>query len=379
MRKKIVAYTGIFQEMYFSKDIFLIPFYIAKTKGIPLEVCFSEYIGENSMPKEHRGVKIKRQKKNNVLAMFSCIVAQAWTIDTLFLNGCSAKHMLMVRLYKLLYPKGKIVVFGDMERPQAEEFADNGLVYSSGLLGLLKKGLVRYFFNHVSYLVANTEAFYIMKDLCDRKGWKVPIHFYPGLDDELFYQYGMERIPFEKKEKMIICVGRIGNYQKNTEMLFEALEQVKELGDWKIYMIGPITASFDLKDKGDFHTIIDNFFKLNPRYRGKLFFTGMIYEQKELFTYFNRAKVLLSTARHEGFANVYSQAAAFGCYIISTDVGGADVGSNQWHFGTKIVQEDSEKLANVLNSLVNDELNMDASFALPFENMCYSKRILDII
>ena len=86
----------------------------------------------------------------------------------------------------------------------------------------------------------------------------------------------------------------------------------------------------------------------------------IIHISQILFKLFDiKAKVLLSTSRHEGFANVYSQAAALGCFIVSTDVGGADVCSNNWNYGVKLCQEDSDGLAKVIYDIVNDNLNMN--------------------
>ena len=98
----------------------------------------------------------------------------------------------------------------------------------------------------------------------------------------------------------------------------------------------------------------------------------MVYDQKEVFEYYNRAKVLLMTSRHESWGNVYSEAAALGCYILSTEVGGATLCSNGWKFGHKLQQEDSEGLANAINDIVNDRTVMDESNALVYEDLCYS-------
>ena len=42
----------------------------------------------------------------------------------------------------------------------------------------------------------------------------------------------------------MITVGRLGTYQKNTEMLLNALD-LMELRDWKVYLIGSISEDLD--------------------------------------------------------------------------------------------------------------------------------------
>lgn len=383
--KIVLAYRADFQEMYFSMDNFLIPYYIAKEKGLQLHYYYSHNTGRTPIPQQHRGVVIHGNSSKHTISgtdgvkdMFSCIIRNARNIETLFLNGSSAKHMIAIRLYKFLVPQGKVVVFGDMGQSHAQELNRSGFVYSKGILGKLKSYLTNYMFNHSVYIVANTDGYDTMKELCDRKKWKGLLHFYPCLDDELFDNYRMERKTFAEKENIMICVGRIGNYQKNTEMLLDALESV-DLKDWKIYMIGPVTSSFDLKEEGNFQNRIESFYVQHPEYKKKLIFTGTIYDQRELFEYYNRAKVLLHTARSEGFANVFSQAAAFGCYILSTDVGGADIASNHWKYGMKLEQECSPMLAAALQAIIDGEVIPNESQSHSLTDMSYSNRIKNVL
>lgn len=375
----VLAYANQFQEMFLSKDIFLIPYYICKELGGKCKYLYTQNLGNTEIPKLHRGVTIERTKNKNVWKVFlKEILTHAKDIDVLFLTGSSAVHMFATFLYKKMNPQGKVVVFGDMEEPQAKELNQNGFHYSGGLAGWIKDKLTDYFFRHVTYLVANTAAYHLMDDLCQRKHWTGLLHFYPCLDDEKFESYGLKRKPFAEKENVMVCVGRIGCYQKNTEMLLNALRKT-DLKDWKIYMLGPITSSFDLKEGGDFQKVIDQFFEECPWYKERLIFTGMVYDQKAVFEYYNRAKVLLATARHEGFANVYSQAAALGCYVISTDVGGADVCSNDWKYGIKLNQNDSVGLTNVLADLVCGKLEVPEEYAIPFAEMSYSYRVKRVL
>lgn len=373
MRKKqIVAFSALFQEMFLSKDIFLVPYYIAKETGGELTYYYINNLGNTEIPQQHRGATLLHvETRNEAMAMMKTIVRNARKIDVLFINGSSAKHMTAVFLYKKINPRGKVIVFGDMEAPQAKELYKNNFMYSTGFSGKIKKFLTNFFFHNVTYIVANTEAHGYMERLFMRNGWSGLLHFYPLVDDEKFNSFGITRKTFTEKENIMVCVGRIGNYQKNTEMLLEALHKV-DLKDWKIYMIGPITNSFNLNDGGDFQKRIDDFFDECPQHRDKLIFTGMIYDQKTLFEYYNRAKILLMTSRHESWGNVFSEAAAFGCYILSTDVGGATFASNDWKFGYKLKQEDSNGLANAIYSIVNGTISIDARYELIYESLNYS-------
>lgn len=372
---KILAYAYQFQEMFLSKDIFLIPYYISKELGGECKYLYTQNLGNTEIPKLHRGVTIERTKNKNVWKVFlKEILTHAKDIDVLFLTGSSAVHMFATFLYKKINLKGKVVVFGDMEEPQAKELNQNGFHYSGGLAGWIKEKLTDYFFRHVTYLVANTAAYHLMADLCERKHWNGLLHFYPCLDDEKFESYGLKRKPFAEKENVMVCVGRIGCYQKNTEMLLNALRKT-DLKDWKIYMLGPITSSFDLKEGGDFQKVIDQFFEECPWYKERLIFTGMVYDQKTVFEYYNRAKVLLMTSRHESWGNVYSEAAALGCYILSTDVGGATLCSNDWKFGYRLKQENIGDLAKAIKEVVEGKVDMNEEMSISYYDLCYSNLV----
>ena len=194
MNCRILAYAYQFQEMFLSKDIFLIPYYICKELGGKCKYLYTQNLGNTEIPKLHRGVTIERTKNKNVWKVFlKEILTHAKDIDVLFLTGSSAVHMFATFLYKKINPQGKVVVFGDMEEPQAQELNQNGFHYSGGLAGLIKDKLTDYFFRHVTYLVANTAAYHLMDDLCQRKHWTGLLHFYPCLDDEKFESYGLKR------------------------------------------------------------------------------------------------------------------------------------------------------------------------------------------
>lgn len=372
VKYKVLAYSFQFQEMFLSKDIFLVPYYIAKCLGGTLDYIYCQNLGNTDIPSSHRDASlIKSSSNNDFRSMLKYIVEDAKNIEVVFMWGSSLKHMIVIRMYKMLNPHGKVVIFGDMEFPQAQVLNQTDFMCPSGIKGVVKRYFTNFFMNNTTFIVANTEAYNEMKKLCDRHKWTGLLHFYPCLDDEKFQEFGIKRRSWEEKENVMVCVGRIGCHQKNTEMLLDALEKV-DLKDWRIYMIGPITNSFDLNESGNFQNTIDDFFKRNPQYKEKLIFTGMVYDQKEVFEYYNRAKVLLSTSRHEGFANVYSQAAAMGCYIVSTDVGGADVASNNWQFGTLVQQENTADLAMILTRIAKNDIAIDSQKSLSLEGISYS-------
>lgn len=172
----------------------------------------------------------------------------------------------------------------------------------------------------------------------------------------------------------MITVGRICSYQKNTDMILNALSKI-DLKDWKFYFIGPLTDSFNTSSESNYKKHIEQFYLENPLLEERVIFTGPIYDSKEIYEYYLRAKVFVLTSRYEGFANVLSEAAALGCYIVSTDVGGASLVSNDWQFGTKIEQEDIEGLAEIFQSIIAGAMIMNSTKQKPYNELLWGKMV----
>lgn len=136
-------------------------------------------------------------------------------------------------------------------------------------------------------------------------------------------------------------------------MLLEGIAKTN-LKDWKVLLVGPFTKDFSLSGDEAFEHYVENYFKRYPHLKEKVIFTGPEYDPITLNNYFNKAKIFLMTSRFEAFANVFSQALWFRCHIMSTDVGGAQDMSNNWQYGTKLRQENSEYLSNCLQKLIDE-------------------------
>jgi glycosyltransferase involved in cell wall biosynthesis len=170
---------------------------------------------------------------------------------------------------------------------------------------------------------------------------------YSGFDKELFNQYSIHKKQFNEKENIIITVGRLGSMQKNTEMLLEAASNIV-YKNWKIVLIGPIE-----KREQDLQKKIDVFYSNNPGLKDKVIFTGPIYDKKELWNWYNRAKVFVLTSIYESFGIVLNEALFFQNYIVTTEVG-ASKEMLQMGYGQIIPQRDAAYLANVLQRLIDE-------------------------
>ena len=384
---QLTAYFLEFQQMYFRKDSFLLPYYLSKSLGIPCHYYYGHNVGNTPLPSEYRGVKLhdyghKNMNKAIILYdMFRCVIFNARKTQCVFFIHISWLVMLISLIYKCINYKGKVVVMADLEADSAKRLASKDFVFSKGISGYIKKLLTEHFFKHQIVTIENIGALQALQEMYTRHNWNNLVHVHPSLDNELFESMGLKYRRYEEKENIFLYVGRIGNHQKNTDMMLEALTKI-DLKDWKFYLIGPITNSFDTRKKSNYDKRIQEFFEQRPDLKNRVIFTGAISDPKALFEYYLRAKVFVLSSRHEGFANVLSEAAALGCFIVSTDVGGASIVSNNWKFGKEVKQESPDDLANILQSIIDKELNIDASLAIKPDILTWTymiNRITDII
>lgn len=384
---QLTAYFPEFQEMYFHKDAFLLPYYLSKSLNITCHYYYGQNVGNNPLPIEYRGVKLhnyghRHMNKGLMLYdMFHCVILNARKTECVFFIHISWLVMLIALIYKCINSKGKVVVMGDLEADLAKRLASKDFVFSKGIPGYIKRFLVKQFFKNQIVTIENIGALHALQEMYRRHGWTNLVHVHPALDNELLESIGLKYRKYEEKENIFLYVGRIGNYQKNTDMILEALTKIN-LKDWKFYLIGPLTDSFDTRKKSNYDKRIQEFFEQRPDLKDKVIFTGTIYDHKTLFNYYLRAKVFVLTSRHEGFGNVLSEAAALGCFIVSTDVGGANIVSNNWKFGKEVKQESPDDLAGTLQSIINKEIKIDTSKAINPEHLTWPymvNRITDII
>lgn len=381
-KKRLVAYSSEMQTMYLGKDAVLIPIYLSEMMNLDGYYYYGCNIGSVPLSKEYRGIKfIELSKKKpqfwgQVFQMLRQIVLPARSIDVVFMIHATHQVLLTSILYKLINPKGKVMVMGDLDDVWAEKIRKNGFLGErKGLKRKLMNKFVNAFFKICdAFAVANEASLQACIPLFHKNNWTNLVHCYPSIDDKLFNELNLKERTWDEKENIILYVGRIGAHQKNTDMILDAAVQT-DLEDWKIILIGPITDDFSTTSSSKYTQKIEAFYRQNPQLKDKVIFTGAIYDPKIIFDYYNRAKILLMTSRHEGFSNVLSQAAALGCYILSTEVGGASIASNNWKFGHKLKQEDPIYLSQILTQIVNGELHYNFTQRLTFDDLSWSNML----
>ncbi|MCB2295467.1 glycosyltransferase family 4 protein [Clostridium algoriphilum] len=251
--------------------------------------------------------------------------------DILLLMGYYDFNIKMIEKFKSINPRGKIYLKLDMNIHWLKR-----IVFDQYAINLLNECTL------ISVECKN------LKKIIDLS-WPLKVEYIPNG----FYNAGINRnIEYKEKENIIITVGRLGTYQKGTEILLKAFKLAsKKLSNWKLKLIGDIDPNFQ--------GYIENYINTNPEIKDRIIFTGRINDRKLIEEEYLRAKVFCLTSRFEGFPNVFDEAANKGCYIISSDIDPAWDITDDKKYGSIFPIDDYNTLANELITVCSNEERLE--------------------
>ena len=372
-KKTLVLLFDYFYDVHFYKDVGMIPYYFHKMFGFNSTIV--SYSQDKNTEEDCKGVIIKKIKKILLDPFILYILKNSKNIDLLMMFHNKEKNYFYRKLFKFLKPQGLTYLKLDMNVYNVEElecFYNSFIKFKDIFKLKIKfiekiKTIKRYFlykkikkelaqFDIVS--IENKIFYEKLKQILSLNNlYYIPNGFF-DLDENI-----PPVLSYDKKENIIITVGRIGAKEKNNEMLLNTLERI-DLKDWKVYFIGPIEKEFLLK--------INDFYFRFPKYKEKVFFTGEIKDRNKLYDFYNKSKVFCSTSLWESFGIAMLEAAYFGNYIIGTDTGAIQEITNKGRLGTIIEFNNIEMLAKELQSIINQEKNIE-KYCEEIKDFCRKK------
>lgn len=356
-KKKFVLIFSDVDESHLGKDVFLVPYYYCKVVGASGNIIYPQKEGCLELPKIHRGIYLKplhkyfkRSKKSYWISSLIYLLKNALKIDVLMQFHFSDDTLYIGNLYKILHPKGFLYIKCDGEI-WLDHFLKE-LEEGKGIEGAWKRFLATRLLKKANLISIETRTGYekmLTRKYCGVNLKNKAALLSNGFDEDLLQIYSLKEREYMQKENLIITVGRLGAYEKNTEMILNAVAKIN-FSDWKLVLIGPVEP--------DFKAMIEMFYTNYPHLKNSVIFTGPIYDKKELWEWYNKSKVFLLTSREESFALVLMEAYRFNNYIISTDVGWAREAIEK-SFGEIIPQNDPNVLHQRLQRIINEnDLNM---------------------
>ncbi|MBE0675673.1 MAG: glycosyltransferase family 4 protein, partial [Bacteroidales bacterium] len=152
--------------------------------------------------------------------------------------------------------------------------------------------------------------------------------------------------PPEEKENIISTAGRLGTYQKATEILLEGFRSVAEKSNYSLHLAGTVEPSFD-----DFAR---NFLSANSHLRDRVFFHGQL-GRRELFQMYGRSKIFCLPSRYDSLPNVFPESMYYGNAVVTTNNVSLKYHIDKFRIGLTFEKDNPEELAEALMTLINDE------------------------
>lgn len=161
----------------------------------------------------------------------------------------------------------------------------------------------------------------------------------------------LKAVEANTKENLVITVGRLGDYAKNTELLVDAIKimpkDIKK--QWKFYFIGPSTNAF--------RDYVDEFKKTHIELSKQIIMTGEIRDRTKLYSLCRKAKIICMPSRNEGACIATIEAMYFGAYPIITEYSAFALDTtNQKKLGTIVLPTAEDVAASLINTMENQKL-----------------------
>lgn len=345
-RKNFTTISPGSYNVHLLKDVGMIPYVMYRDYNYNSTLV--TYKNEEEYPailNEVKGLKVDFLKTNGKYTFGSVsfkVISYIWKkakeIDILNLYHTSKETMTYGLIYKLRNPFGKLYIKLDLDLDD----------FISAQTPFKKRGY-QLFFRYITDIVSyelETVGDYLKQQFLTTKSKFIKIP--NGIDDDFIKKENLYINDFQEKEKLIITVGRIGTEQKNSEMLLKVIESL-HLKDWKVAFIGPIEVSF--------YPVIKKFFMQYPDLKERVIFTGAIADRKELYAWYNRAKVFCLTSRWESFGIVLVEALYWNNYILTTPIAPAQEITNGETVG-KVVADESE-LCQALQKIIDGDTDLE--------------------
>lgn len=335
-KKRFVLIFDDLRSVHLFKDVGQIPFQLQRHFDYDVEIVCrrneAHYLYLNDALK---GLKLVFHEG----CPYRYLLRHARDIDVLMLFHISTGTIRRGLLYKFINPQGCLYVKADMSGDSIRyaRWGERNIITQARRMFLFSR-----FVKRVDLVSFETERSYRgVTTIPPEKKLLLP----NGFDPDFIDWYGVRRRQFHEKEDIILLVGRHGDYAKNSELMFDIISKIGNVGGWQVWFVGPMTSEFE-QFKSDF-------LRLNPRMAGVVVCTGQINDKQELFDLYSRAKMLCLTSRWESWGMVCVEAMAFGCVPVMAPVSSAEDITNNRRSGVVIDSHDALVWAAELQRLID--------------------------
>lgn len=148
------------------------------------------------------------------------------------------------------------------------------------------------------------------------------------------------------KEDIIMTAGRLGTFQKATDVMLDAFKTVAAQSTYNLHLAGPIEPSFQ--------SYIEKFRQANSSLSSRVFFHGPL-DREELQRLYCRSKLFCLPSRYEGMAIVFPEAMYYMNAVITTGNVSLKPLIDKFGIGLVVKKDNPEDLAEALLRLINEK------------------------
>ncbi len=336
-KKKYLCIFPKLMNFHLIKDVGLLPYTMGKSFNYDAAILTYnndsyDYLKEELNSEYLNLIFLNKKFKTETRDVLCYLIKNSRKIDVLqsFHLHDTLGIFSYFLVYKLLNPKGKTYVKLD-----ADDLITSILISKKGVFGFLQKITIKHLIDCIS--VESSKQY---KKLIET-GTISPNKLI-NIPNGIYINY-TTKIP--KKKNYILTVGNLGTPAKATEVLLEAFSKIEKLEDWKLILIGSIEKSFE-------EEYIKKYFIKNPHLKDKVIFKGYVSDRDEIYKFYSQSKIFCFPSRSESFGIALIEAAYFGNYLVTTDVGGAKDLLKIIDSGELIKMDDSDYLAERLQKLI---------------------------
>lgn len=273
------------------KDCGLIPFLLHKNHGCD-SVMVGGCTGEYPNLRYVEGLRLEFLQDNKKAEY---LLKEARNIDCLLLYGPYPAYFSLADIYKRCNPQGKIALALDanafwMDRIQWAEPEFRRFMEQCDVITASGRTMQRYL----------------------NEKWPWPIEYIPNG----FYNFSSKpwNVDFDKKENIILTVGRLGIPQKATDVLLDAFAKIApQIPDWELHLAGGVDPAFQ--------PWLNGFWRRFPELRDRIRFLGNIADRDTLYKAYQRARIFALPSQFEGGTpNVIGEALFSGNAIAVTRI-----------------------------------------------------------
>ncbi len=356
-QKKIVFVTMFtrLENVHLIKDVGMIPYILHRDYGMDSRmVTFRNEKDYPYIKREVKGLKIEFIKKGRIplLSGARYIWSHAPSIDVLNVYHLNLSSFVYLLLYRLRRGRKRGIAYLKL---------DMDLNGYKRLFGMNPAGFVKKRTMELADLIS-VETTLLCKALQKRYGSKV-IYIPNG-----FYDMPEERKTSFEKEDIILTVGKLGTYAKATDTLLSAFAGAAGgNSSWKLVLVGTVEE--------EFRPYVDNFFKRHADLRDRIIFTGPVNDRKKLMELYARAKIFILPSRSESFGISMLEAAANGCFLVTTTAvpAGRDI-YQDGRFGYIVPPDDIAALSGACLRLMNSRADWNLRAAEISDIACHDFR-----